>query len=64
MIIADVVVGLQHGDEGKGKVVYNLLKTGEYDICLRYNGGPNAGHTIKDVNMEVVHVGYYLIKRQ
>uniref|UniRef100_A0A6C0CNJ2 Adenylosuccinate synthase n=1 Tax=viral metagenome TaxID=1070528 RepID=A0A6C0CNJ2_9ZZZZ len=54
MIIADVVVGLQHGDEGKGKVVYNLLKTGEYDICLRYNGGPNAGHTIKDVNMEVV----------
>ena len=54
MIFADVVVGLQHGDEGKGKVVYNLLKLGEYDICLRYNGGPNAGHSIKDRNMEVV----------
>ena len=42
----DIIVGLQHGDEGKGKVAYSLLKHNEYDYCIRYNGGPNAGHTI------------------
>jgi|TARA_Y100000310_G_scaffold267837_2_gene280100 adenylosuccinate synthase len=45
-IIADVVLGLQHGDEGKGKVTHHLLKSGEYNYCLRFNGGGNAGHTI------------------
>lgn len=43
----DIIVGLQHGDEGKGKVAYSLLKHNEYDYCIRYNGGPNAGHTIQ-----------------
>ena len=38
------VVGLQWGDEGKGKVV-NLL-TDDYDVVVRYNGGANAGHTV------------------
>ncbi|MDI6640877.1 MAG: adenylosuccinate synthase [Elusimicrobiota bacterium] len=39
-----VVVGLQWGDEGKGKVIHFL---GEYaDYIVRYQGGPNAGHTI------------------
>ncbi len=38
------VVGLQWGDEGKGKVV-NIL-TDEYDYIVRYNGGANAGHTV------------------
>lgn len=38
------VVGLQWGDEGKGKVV-DLL-TAEHDIVIRYNGGANAGHTV------------------
>ena len=50
MIISDVCVGLQHGDEGKGKVVYHLLKNNKYDYCIRYNGGPNAGHTIYSIN--------------
>src|SRR5579884_3417582 len=40
----DVVVGLQRGDEGKGKFV-DLLAP-EYDIVARFNGGDNAGHTI------------------
>jgi adenylosuccinate synthase len=38
------VVGLQWGDEGKGKVV-DLL-TEQYDVVVRYNGGANAGHTV------------------
>lgn len=42
---ADVILGLQWGDEGKGKIV-DLL-TAEYDIVARYQGGPNAGHTIE-----------------
>jgi adenylosuccinate synthase len=38
------VVGLQWGDEAKGKIV-DLL-TDEHDLVVRYNGGPNAGHTV------------------
>jgi len=41
---ADVVLGLQWGDEGKGKIVDVL--TPRYDIIARFQGGPNAGHTI------------------
>ncbi|MHC4809384.1 MAG: adenylosuccinate synthase [Planctomycetota bacterium] len=41
---ATAVVGLQWGDEGKGKVV-DLL-TAEHDVIVRYNGGANAGHTL------------------
>ncbi len=40
----DVIVGIQWGDEGKGKIVDNLAK--DYDIVVRYQGGHNAGHTI------------------
>lgn len=40
----DVVVGIQWGDEGKGKIVDNMAK--DYDIVVRYQGGHNAGHTI------------------
>ncbi|HSG67631.1 MAG TPA: adenylosuccinate synthase [Bacteroidales bacterium] len=40
----DVLLGLQWGDEGKGKIVDVL--TPEYDIIARFQGGPNAGHTI------------------
>ena len=46
MIKADVVVGLQYGDEGKGKVTHDLCRNGEYTHVLRFNGGCNAGHTI------------------
>src|SRR5438874_8549726 len=38
------VVGLQWGDEAKGKIV-DLL-TAEHDLVVRYNGGANAGHTV------------------
>jgi len=42
------VVGLQWGDEAKGKVVDVL--TDHHDIVVRYNGGPNAGHTVMTGN--------------
>lgn len=42
--MADLVVGLQWGDEGKGKIVDRLAKG--YDLVVRYQGGHNAGHTI------------------
>ena len=45
-MLTDVVIGLQHGDEAKGKVTHHLCKSGEYTHVLRYNGGCNAGHTI------------------
>ena len=44
MIKADVLLGLQWGDEGKGKIVDVL--TPSYDIIARFQGGPNAGHTL------------------
>ena len=43
---ADIIVDLQYGDSGKGKVAHHLLKDGDYTHCIRYNGGCNAGHTI------------------
>ena len=42
---ADVLLGLQWGDEGKGKIVDVLTKN--YDIIARFQGGPNAGHTLE-----------------
>ena len=45
-MIADIIVGLQHGDCGKGKVTHHLCKKGDYTHVIRYNGGCNAGHTI------------------
>ena len=41
----DVLLGLQWGDEGKGKVVDVL--TPKYDVVARFQGGPNAGHTLE-----------------
>ncbi len=41
---ATVIVGAQWGDEGKGKIVDLLAE--HCDLVCRYNGGPNAGHTI------------------
>lgn len=41
----DVLLGLQWGDEGKGKVVDVL--TPDYDVVARFQGGPNAGHTLE-----------------
>jgi adenylosuccinate synthase len=42
----DVVIGMQYGDEGKGKIANQLVSTGNYDYVVRFNGGGNAGHTI------------------
>jgi adenylosuccinate synthase len=50
----DVILGLQWGDEGKGKIVDYLAD--RYDVVCRFQGGPNAGHTIKiDGNKYVLH---------
>jgi len=50
----DILVGLQYGDEGKGKITHSLMKDKKYTHCVRYNGGPNAGHTIYYKGMKVV----------
>lgn len=51
---ADVIVDLQAGDTGKGKVAHSLLKSGEYTHVVRYNGGGNAGHTIYHNGRKIV----------
>ncbi|MDD4847246.1 MAG: adenylosuccinate synthase [Bacteroidales bacterium] len=48
----DVLLGLQWGDEGKGKIVDVL--TPKYDVIARFQGGPNAGHTIIFQNQKFV----------
>ena len=42
--MVDVILGLQCGDEGKGKIVDYFAS--QYDIIARFQGGPNAGHTL------------------
>ena len=42
--MVDVILGLQWGDEGKGKIVDYF--TPQYDLIARFQGGPNAGHTL------------------
>ncbi len=49
---ADVLLGLQWGDEGKGKIVDVLSP--QYDIIARFQGGPNAGHTLIFNNQKFV----------
>jgi adenylosuccinate synthase len=44
IIMVDVILGLQWGDEGKGKIVDFFAK--DYDVVARFQGGPNAGHTL------------------
>ena len=41
--MVDVILGLQWGDEGKGKIVDYFAPN--YDLIARFQGGPNAGHT-------------------
>lgn len=53
-IIADIVVGLQYGDCGKGKVTNYLCSDSEYTHVVRFNGGSNAGHTIYNQNKKIV----------
>ena len=46
MAIVDIVFGLAWGDEGKGKVVSGFCQKFPYKYVCRWNGGPNAGHTV------------------
>src|SRR5690606_30201653 len=50
--MVDVLLGLQWGDEGKGKIVDYLAA--RYDIIARFQGGPNAGHTLYVNGQKVV----------
>ena len=50
--MVDVLIGLQWGDEGKGKIVDFLAS--KYDIIARFQGGPNAGHTLYVNGQKVV----------
>lgn len=51
----DILLGLQWGDEGKGKVVDVL--TPDYDVIARFQGGPNAGHTLEFNGLKhVLHI--------
>jgi adenylosuccinate synthase len=50
--MVDVILGLQWGDEGKGKIVDYFAK--DYDLIARFQGGPNAGHTLYVNDKKVV----------
>src|SRR5260221_8015830 len=50
--MVDVILGLQWGDEGKGKIVDYFAKN--YDLIARFQGGPNAGHTLYVNDKKVV----------
>ena len=51
---ADVIVDLQQGDSGKGKVAHHLCKINDYTHVIRYNGSNNAGHTIYHEGKKIV----------
>ncbi|MDE6045443.1 MAG: adenylosuccinate synthetase, partial [Helicobacter sp.] len=51
MNAVDLIVGIQWGDEGKGKIVDRIAKN--YDFIVRYQGGHNAGHTIVTGNKKL-----------
>ena len=50
--MVDVILGLQWGDEGKGKIVDYFAKN--YDVVARFQGGPNAGHTLYVEDKKIV----------
>ena len=50
----DICCGLAWGDEGKGKLVVELLKKNKYDLVCRWSGGSNAGHTVYINNKKYV----------
>jgi adenylosuccinate synthase len=51
---ADIVIDLQAGDTGKGKVSHHLARENRYGAVIRFNGGANAGHTIYHEGKKVV----------
>lgn len=50
----DIVIGLQHGDEGKAAVVYELSRKNKYTHCVRFSGSSNAGHTFYHNNQKII----------
>src|ERR1700757_4374182 len=50
--MVDVILGLQWGDEGKGKIVDFFAN--KYDLIARFQGGPNAGHTLYVAGKKIV----------
>lgn len=51
----DILLGLQWGDEGKGKIVDALSP--DYDVIARFQGGPNAGHSLEFNNVKhILHL--------
>ena len=54
--MVDVILGLQWGDEGKGKIVDYFAK--DYDVIARFQGGPNAGHTCISVTKKLFCTRY------
>ena len=55
----DVLLGLQWGDEGKGKIVDVL--TQDYDIIARFQGGPNAGHTLDLMELNMYYILFHQV---
>ena len=61
-MFVDLLLGLQWGDEGKGKIVDAISE--EYSMISRFQGGPNAGHTIKIGSKSIFILGSsYLLKQ-
>ena len=56
----DVVLGLQWGDEGKGKIVDVLA--GRYPVVARFQGGPNAGHSLHFEGKSSPCIGQYHVR--
>lgn len=54
LVKCDVILGLQWGDEGKGKIIDCLSQKNQYDGTIRFQGGANAGHTLEFDNSKVV----------
>lgn len=50
----DVLIGLQWGDEGKGKNIDELISSGNYSGVARFQGGANAGHTLKCGDLDFI----------
>lgn len=50
----DIIIGLQQGDEGKGKVSQNLIPN--HNCVLKFNGGPNSGHTVYTKNKKKIEL--------
>ena len=55
----DVLLGLQWGDEGKGKIVDFLAPN--YNVIARFQGGPNAGHTLEFNGNSMFYIKYLLV---